>query len=145
MTAAVDRPDGWMPGVREAGLQPGPVIHGDFTTAGGTEAARDLFSGSPELDGVFAASDLMALGVIDVVRGSGRKVPEDVAVVGFDNHSLLAANGMGLTTVTQPMVDMAVTAGKLLIRVIENPEEQLDPVIYPAELVVRGSTVGHGG
>jgi DNA-binding LacI/PurR family transcriptional regulator len=78
-----------------------------------------------------------------VVRGGGRKVPEDVAVVGFDNHSLLAANGMGLTTVTQPMVDMAVTAGKLLIRVIENPDEQLEPVIYPAELVVRGSTVGH--
>jgi DNA-binding LacI/PurR family transcriptional regulator len=40
-------------------------------------------------------------------------------------------------------VDMAVTAGKLLIRVIENPDEQLEPVIYPAELVVRGSTVGH--
>ena len=145
MTAAVDRLEGWMQGVREAGLPPGPVIHGDFTTAGGAEAARDLFSGSPELDGVFAASDLMALGVIDVVRGGGRKVPEDVAVVGFDNHSLLAANGLGLTTVTQPMVDMAVTAGQLLIRAIENPEEELEPVIYTAELVVRGSTAGHGG
>ena len=143
MTAAVDRLEGWMQGIREAGLQPGPVVHGDFTTAGGADAARTLFSEAPELDGVFAASDLMALGVIDTVRGRGHKVPEDVAVVGFDNHSLLAANGLGLTTVTQPMVDMAVTAGQLLIRAIENPEEQLEPVIYPAELVVRGSTAGH--
>jgi DNA-binding LacI/PurR family transcriptional regulator len=142
MTAAVDRLDGWLQGLREAGLEPGPAIHGDFTTAGGADAARNLLHREPELDGIFAASDLMALGVIDTVRGAGREVPGEVAVVGFDNHSLLAVNGLGLTTVTQPMVDMAVTAGQLLIRAIDNPEERLEPVIFPAELVVRGSTGG---
>lgn len=140
MTAAVDRLEGWLQGLREAGLQPGPVIHGDFTTAGGAEAAHGLLATMPELDGIFAASDLMALGVVDTVRGAGRRVPEDVAVVGFDNHSILAANGLGLTTVAHPMVDMATAAGQLLSRAIENPEQQLDPVIFPAELVVRGST-----
>jgi DNA-binding LacI/PurR family transcriptional regulator len=142
MTAAVDRLDGWLQGLREAGLEPGPAIHGDFTTAGGADAARNLLHREPELDGIFAASDLMALGVIDTVRGAGREVPGEVAVVGFDNHSMLAANGLGLTTVTQPMVDMAVTAGHLLIQAIDNPGERLEPVIFPAELVVRGSTAG---
>lgn len=142
MSAAADRLEGWMQGLREAGLPPGPVIHADFTTPGGADSARHLFAEAPELDGVFAASDLMALGVIEAVRGAGRGVPADVAVVGFDNHALLAANGLGLTTVTQPMVDMAVTAGQLLIRAIEDPELCLEPVIYPAELVLRGSTAG---
>lgn len=142
MTAAVDRLEGWRQGLLEAGLQAGPVIHADFTTAGGAEAARRLLEQSPELDGVFAASDLMALGVVETVRSGGRQVPGDVAVVGFDNHALLAANGLGLTTVTQPMVDMAMSAGQLLVRAIHNPGERLEPVVYPAELVVRGSTSG---
>ncbi|GAB5078402.1 LacI family DNA-binding transcriptional regulator [Arthrobacter sp. AD-310] len=142
MTAAVDRLEGWKQGLLEAGLPAGPVIHGDFTTAGGAEAARRLLDQAPELDGVFAASDLMALGVIETVRSGGRQVPGDVAVVGFDNHALLAANGLGLTTVNQPMVDMAMSAGQLLVRAIHNPGERLEPVVYPAELVVRGSTSG---
>lgn len=139
MTAAVDRLEGWLQGLREAGLQPGPVIHGDFTTAGGAEATEHLLSTAPEVDGIFAASDLMALGVVDTLRSAGRRVPVDVAVVGFDNHSIQAANGLGLTTVAHPMVEMAAAAGKLLVSAIGNPEEASEPVIYPAELVVRGS------
>lgn len=142
MTAAVDRLEGWLQGLKEAGLQPGPVVHGDFTTAGGAQAARQLFAQVPELDGVFAASDLMALGVVDAARGTGQRVPEDVAVVGFDNHSLQAPNGLGLTTVAHPMMEIAKKAGQLLIHAIENPGEELEPVIYPAELVVRESTAG---
>jgi len=140
MTAAVDRLEGWLQGLREAGLQPGPVIHGDFTTAGGAEATEHLLSTAPEVDGIFAASDLMALGVVDTLRSAGRGVPGDVAVVGFDNHSIQAANGLGLTTVAHPMVEMAAAAGKLLVSAIGNPGEASEPVIYPAELVVRGST-----
>lgn len=142
MTAAVDRLEGWRQGLREAGLQPGPVVHGDFTTPGGADAARNLFAQAPELDGVFAASDLMALGVVDAVSGAGRRVPDDVAVVGFDNHAILASGGIGLTTVTHPVADMAEAAGQLLLRAIEDPGQGMDPLIYPPELVVRGSTVG---
>jgi len=141
MTAAVDRLEGWRQGLREAGLEPGPVIHGDFTTAGGADAAAQLLATSPDVDGIFAASDLMALGVVDTLRGRGRRVPDDVAVVGFDNHSIQAANGLGLTTVAHPMVDMAAAAGKLLVGAIANLGGVPGPVIYPAELVVRGSSV----
>ena len=142
MTAAVDRLDGWMQGLREAGLPPGPVVYGDFTTAGGADAARSLLARAPELDGVFAASDLMALGVVDQIRGTKRRVPEDVAVVGFDNHGILAGSGVGLTSVAHPVTDMAAAAAQLLINAIGNPGPQLEPVIYPAELVVRASTAG---
>jgi DNA-binding LacI/PurR family transcriptional regulator len=142
MPAAADRLEGWQQGLQEAGLAAGPVIHGDFTTAGGAESGRRLLADVPDLDGIFAASDLMALGVVDAVRGQGRDVPRDVAVVGFDNHALTAANGLTLTTVTQPMVDMAMTAGQLLIRGIENPQSLPEPVIYPAELVIRASSTG---
>ena len=142
MTAAVDRLDGWMQGLKEAGLPPGPVVYGDFTTAGGADAARSLLARAPELDGVFAASDLMALGVVDQVRGMKRRVPEDVAVVGFDNHGILTGSGLGLTSLTHPVTDMAAAAAQLLINAIGNPGPQLEPVIYPAELVVRASTAG---
>ena len=142
MTAAVDRLEGWLEGLTEAGLEPGPVIHGDFTTAGGADAAAHLLASAPEVDGIFAASDLMALGVVETLRGMGRRVPEDVAVVGFDNHAIQAANGLGLTTVAHPMAGIAAAAGKLLVAAIANPEEASEPVIYPAELVVRASTGG---
>ncbi|RAX18538.1 LacI family DNA-binding transcriptional regulator [Pseudarthrobacter sp. AG30] len=141
MTAAVDRLDGWLQGLKDAGLQPGPVIHGDFTTTGGAAAAGRLLAQAPGVDGIFAASDLMALGVVDALRGTGRRVPEDVAVVGFDNHAIQASNGLGLTTVAHPMVDMASAAGQLLASAIGSPGEHMDPVVYPAELVVRASTV----
>jgi len=142
MTAAVDRLEGWMQGLKEAGLPPGPVVYGDFTTAGGADAARSLLARAPELDGVFAASDLMALGVVDQVRGMKRRVPEDLAVVGFDNHGILAGGGLGLTSIAHPVTDMAAAAAQLLINAIGNPGPQLEPVIYPAELVVRASTAG---
>ena len=141
MTAAVDRLEGWLQGLREAGVEPGPVMHGDFTTAGGAAAAKSLLAGTPDVDGIFAASDLMALGVVDTLRTAGRRVPDDVAVVGFDNHPIQAANGLGLTTVAHPVADIAAAAGKLLISAIGNPGEAWEPIIYSAELVVRGSTV----
>ena len=141
MTAAVDRLEGWLQGLREAGVEPGPVMHGDFTTAGGAAAAKSLLAGTPGVDGIFAASDLMALGVVDTLRTAGRRVPDDVAVVGFDNHPIQAANGLGLTTVAHPVADIAAAAGKLLVSAIGNPGEAWEPIIYSAELVVRGSTV----
>ncbi|GEO96845.1 LacI family DNA-binding transcriptional regulator [Kocuria turfanensis] len=142
MTAAADRLAGWREGLREAGLAEGTVVHADFTTVGGQEAALRLFEEAPELDGVFAASDLMALGVLEAVRRRGRSVPEDVAVVGYDNHALSATAVPPLTTVTQPMSAMAATACRILLEEIDSPGARPAPFIYPAELVVRESSGG---
>ena len=81
----------------------------------------------------------MARGAITAVRASGRAVPGDVAVVGFDDH-MSAPGELPLTTINQPMVEMATEAGRLLLADIENPGAGRDPVIYPARLVVRASS-----
>ncbi|MDQ0755306.1 LacI family DNA-binding transcriptional regulator [Arthrobacter sp. B3I4] len=140
MTAAADRLRGWQAGLSEAGLPAGPVAHGDFTPAGGTEAAERLLSQDSRLDGIFAASDLMARGAITALLASGRAVPGDVAVVGFDDH-LTAPGELPLTTVNQPTVEMAAQAGRLLLDDIENPGTSREPVIFPARLVVRASSL----
>jgi DNA-binding LacI/PurR family transcriptional regulator len=139
MTAAADRLAGWHAGLREAGLPPGPVAHGDFTAAGGAKATDELLAHHGGLDGIFAASDLMARGAITAIQASGQSVPGDVAVVGFDDH-VSAPGELPLTTIHQPMVEMATEAGRLLLADIENPGADRDPVIYPARLVVRDSS-----
>lgn len=144
MTAAADRLSGWNAGLSEAGLLPGPVVQGDFTPAGGTEAMGRLLAEDGRLDGIFAASDLMARGAITAIRASGRSVPGDVAVVGFDGH-LTAPGELPLTTIYQPMVEMAARAGRLLLADIENPGTDRKPVIFPARLVVRDSSLQQSG
>ncbi|XAS64153.1 LacI family DNA-binding transcriptional regulator [Pseudarthrobacter sp. So.54] len=122
-----------------AGFPPGPVAQGDFTPAGGTEAAERLLAEDRSLDGIFAASDLMARGAITALKAAGRSVPGDVAVVGFDDH-LTAPGELPLTTINQPTVAMAVQAGRLLLEDIENPSTGREPLIYPARLVIRESS-----
>lgn len=139
MTAAADRLAGWHAGLREAGLAPGPAAHGDFTAAGGARATEELLAHHGGLDGIFAASDLMARGAITAIQASGRSVPGDIAVVGFDDH-VSAPGELPLTTIHQPMVEMAAEAGRLLLADIEDPGADRDPVIYPARLVVRDSS-----
>jgi DNA-binding LacI/PurR family transcriptional regulator len=140
MTAAVDRLRGWQAGLREAGLPEGPVVHADFTTDGAAAAARRLLAEHPDIDGIFAASDLMALGVMEAIQAAGRSVPGDIALMGYDNHAVAETAATPLTTITQPMVEMAVKAGTMLLEEIEAPGSHPEPVIYSTELVERAST-----
>ncbi len=86
MGAAVDRLDGWRQALEAAGLAADLIEGGDFTPHGGAEAMRRLLDRDPGIDGVFAASDQMASGALTTLRERGLRVPEDVAVVGFDNN-----------------------------------------------------------
>ncbi|WP_019481851.1 MULTISPECIES: LacI family DNA-binding transcriptional regulator, partial [unclassified Arthrobacter] len=122
------------------GAAPSPVEFADFTTVGAAEATRRLLDAAPGTDAIFAASDLMAVGVLEVLRSRGLRVPDDVAVVGYDNHSIAALASPALSTITQPMVEMATKAGAMLLEEIEAPGTHPDPVVYPAELVVRSSS-----
>jgi DNA-binding LacI/PurR family transcriptional regulator len=140
MTAATDRLAGWQEGLHGAGLPQGPVVHADFSTAGGQEAAGRLLDDHPLLDGIFAASDLMALGVMEAAARRGRSVPDDVALIGYDNHAIAANTTVPLTTVTQPMAAMAAQATKMLLQKIDDPGGKQDPFIFPARLVIRSST-----
>ncbi|WP_104116750.1 LacI family DNA-binding transcriptional regulator [Arthrobacter sp. B1805] len=140
MTVATDRLAGWTEGLREAGLQQGPVAHADFSTAGAQEAALRLLDDAPHLDAIFAASDLMALGVMNALIAKGYSVPDGVALVGYDNHAIAADTAVPLTTITQPIAAMAAKAAELLLQKLDDPAIQHPPFIYPAELTIRAST-----
>ena len=117
-----------------------PVAEGRFTQDSGEAAMERLLVEHPDLDGVFAANDLMATGACHVLREHGRRVPEDVAVVGFDDRSAALACRPPLTTVRQPVEAMAAEMARLPL---DRPPGRPSPatsVIFEPELVVRAST-----
>ncbi|WP_405778417.1 LacI family DNA-binding transcriptional regulator [Streptomyces sp. NBC_00859] len=116
-----------------------PVAEGGFTLHSGVEAMVRLLDEHPDLDGVFAANDLMAQGACLVLREHGRRIPEDVAVVGFDDSSVAVACRPPLTTVRQPVEKMAAEMARLLQERIEHPGRPVTSVVFEPELVVRES------
>lgn len=98
-----------------------------------------LLAEHPDLDGVFAGNDLMATGACHVLRDHGRRVPEDVAVIGFDDSSAASACRPPLTTVRQPVEDMAAEMTGLLLDRLAAPDRPATSVIFEPVLVVRDS------
>ncbi|WP_405608653.1 LacI family DNA-binding transcriptional regulator [Streptomyces sp. NBC_01508] len=116
-----------------------PVTEGLFTEESGAAAMERLLAEHPDLDGVFAANDLMAVGACQVLRERGRRVPEDVAVIGFDDSRAAAACRPALTTVRQPVEDMAAEMARLLLDRLARPDRPVTSVIFEPTLVVRAS------
>jgi DNA-binding LacI/PurR family transcriptional regulator len=114
------------------------VVHGDYTRAGGERAMQALLERRPDVDAVFVASDLMAAGALTALARAGRRVPEDVAVGGFDDSGLAATLQPPLTTMRQPFERIAYEMVRLLVEVVEGQE--IAAVIVPTTLVVRAST-----
>ncbi|MGW0594424.1 LacI family DNA-binding transcriptional regulator [Streptosporangium sp. NPDC002607] len=134
MIAGIDRLNGYRAVLRDSDRR-SIVAVGDFTRESGTSAMRQLLADDPELDAVFVANDLMALGALTALRQAGRQVPGDVAVVGFDDIPAASYTEPPLTTVRQPTVEM----GRRLARMVLDLEEKAQ-VMLPIELIVRGST-----
>jgi DNA-binding LacI/PurR family transcriptional regulator len=116
------------------------VAHGDFSEGSGEAAMRELLERAPELDAVFAASDLMAVGAMRALRASGRKIPDDVAVVGFDDSHAARLTDPQLTSVRQPMEEIGRSLARLLLTQLRNPGKRPASLIVPTELVVRDSS-----
>ncbi|HEX6353529.1 LacI family DNA-binding transcriptional regulator [Actinophytocola sp.] len=136
MTAGIDRLAGFRQAL--AGRKPERVAYGDFSRESGQRAMAELLDRYPDLDGVFAANDMMAAGALRVLRDAGRAVPHDVSVVGFDDIELARHTEPPLTTVHQPIVHQARTMTELLLTQIGG-DPVADPVILPTELVERES------
>ncbi|SEB84432.1 transcriptional regulator, LacI family [Streptomyces sp. 2131.1] len=115
------------------------IAEGRFTQESGETAMERLLAEHPDLDGVFAANDLMATGACHVLRDRGKRVPEDVAVIGFDDSSAALACRPPLTTVRQPVEAMAAEMARLLIERLARPEGAATSVIFEPSLVVRDS------
>ncbi|MCX5422570.1 LacI family DNA-binding transcriptional regulator [Streptomyces sp. NBC_00078] len=143
--AAVDRLDGYRDVLPNAAPQ--LVVEGDFTQEGGAESMGRLLDGCPSLDAVFVASDLMAAGALRVLQTRGRRVPEDVAVVGFDDLPAIApTTDPPLTTVHQDIEEMGRLMARLLLTRSFGEsggpavgDALASPVVRPTRLVVRGS------
>jgi DNA-binding LacI/PurR family transcriptional regulator len=114
-------------------------VEGNFTVASGEEAMAALLDQAPDLDAVFAANDLLAAGALRVLKAAGRKVPDDVALVGFDDSSIARHTEPQLTSVRQPIEDLGRNMAKLLLMRLENSDVVPEPVVLPTELIVRQS------
>ena len=142
MAVSVDRFDGYRDALEAARLRPlkSLVEEGDFREEGGYEATRRLLARRAVLDGLFAASDLMAAGALRALREAGRRVPDDVAVVGFDDFPIASHTVPSLTTIRQPLDRMTEAAAELLLgRVDGNGGHVPQHVICSTDLVVRES------
>lgn len=137
MVSSGDRLQGFRDALTDAGLAPFAEEAGDYSEASGADAARRILAtGTP--DAIFVASDLMARGALTALRATGIRVPDDVALVGYDDSSVALTTDPQLTTVRQPMYAQGeAMAGVLLSNLAgEAPETT---TILPTELVVRGS------
>lgn len=114
-------------------------VAGDFTRQGGEQAMERLFAKKPDVDGIFAANDLMAAGAVAVLREHGRRVPEDVAVVGFDDSTAARDCRPPLTTIRQPVEDMAAEMARMVLDLVDHPDDEVRSVIFEPTLVVRES------
>lgn len=137
MVAGIDRLAGYRTELRDS-TRRSIVAVGDFTRESGEAAMRQLLDDDPRLDAVFVASDLMAHGAIRTLRKSGRRIPDDVAVVGFDDIELARYTDPPLTTVRQPIVGLGRELAKQLLR-LAGGEEIEQSLVLPTDLVVRES------
>ena len=134
-----DRLAGYLAVISDAGLfDPGMVTYGDFGQASGEHVMLRLLDRRPDLDAVFVASDLMAAGVLRALRRAGRRVPGDVAVIGFGNAPHATATEPPLTTVTEPVEALGTRAARELLVLLDGTPGR-SRVVLETELVVRDS------
>lgn len=139
-TAASERLEGYRQALQAAGIvfNETLVAEGEFDAPSGHRAMTRLLA-ADRVSAVFAASDVVALGVIGALREAGQRVPQDVSVVGFDDIPLAAYVDPPLTTVRIPAFELGLTAGQALVdQVARRPVA--DRTLLPIELVVRAST-----
>jgi DNA-binding LacI/PurR family transcriptional regulator len=126
-------------GYRAAVTGPDLVAYGDFSEAGGIAAMKTLLERDTDLDAVFAASDLMAAGALRALREAGLRVPQDVALVGFEDAPVARQIEPQLTTVHQPVEEMGRRMAKLLIALIGREPVADSHVLLDTHLVRRAS------
>ena len=114
------------------------VAVGDFTRESGAEAMRTLLDDDPRVDAVFVASDLMADGALRTLRQAGRRIPDDVAVVSFDDFEMARYTEPPLTTVRQPIAEIGRSLVRQLLRLAAGDEVE-PALILPTELIIRES------
>ncbi len=116
------------------------IISGPWSEAWGREAVKDLLARHPKTDAIFCGSDQIARGAVDALRDRGVRVPDDIAVIGFDNWEIIAAaTRPPLTTVDMNLHELGRQAGLRMLDIVDGKEQQRGVVRLPCSLVVRAS------
>lgn len=137
--STLERKRGFCEVVEQAGL-PALAVSGDsFSELGGYQGMTTLLASGKPCDGLFAVGDYMAAGAMRALREAGRRIPDDVAVVGHDNLDVASFTVPPLTTINLPLVEMAQEAVAALVKLIAGGESGPIQHTYPTELVVRQS------
>ena len=139
MSSARQRLAGFQEVMAEAGLDASLFVEGGYNAQSG-QVVEQLLARAPDLDGVFAANDLMAVTAMGVLQRLGRRVPEDVRIIGFDDASIGRQCTPQLTTMTNPAAEHARVAAELLIEILAGGVPETRNLMAASQLVVRGST-----
>jgi DNA-binding LacI/PurR family transcriptional regulator len=141
MSAGVDRLDGYLDALPGSLRRSARKLteYGDFTEESGERAMNALLQRVPDLDAVFVANDLMAAGALRALKAAGRKVPKDVAVIGFDDSVTARTTDPPLTSVRQPVEELGRQLALQLLAQLRTPALRREPVILPTEVVPRES------
>jgi LacI family transcriptional regulator len=144
-TFCAERDRGWRRALHEHGieLRDELVLRTDMSDRQSYAATGELLARAPDLDAVLAVGDVVALAALRRLREDGVRVPDDVAVVGFDDIPAAALAVPSLTTVRQPMYAMGEVAVRQLIDLIGGAAAPAEPLVTPTELIVRESSTRH--
>ncbi|NPV54987.1 MAG: LacI family DNA-binding transcriptional regulator [Firmicutes bacterium] len=137
-----DRLNGYLKALEESGIKRDDDIiqNGDLKIGGGCLATIRLLDSPSPPAAIFAANDLMAIGALRIVKKRRLRIPEDVAVIGFDDIPLASQITPGLSTVSQPSHEIGAQAMQLLMRSIKNPRARSKHIVLAPRLIVRKST-----
>ena len=138
MPAGVDRLQGYRDALRAWDLPEGMIVDGNFTADGGAEAMRTILASGERPDAVFIASDLMARGALSVIAGAGLRVPDDIALMGFDDSPVATSVSPQLTTMRQPSFAQGERMATVLLDLLAGRHPR-HVTILETELVVRES------
>ncbi len=140
MIAGQDRLEGYRQALAQANMayNEALVAEGSFTEGSGFFAMGRMLRAEPTA--VFAASDAMAVGAIKALTQTGRHIPDDLSVAGYDDAPFATLVNPPLTTVQQSVVDLGKMAAEMLIHILEHPDAPIHPQLLSTRLVVRGST-----
>lgn len=142
-TSAKQRREGYHQALREAGLKINDSFlrEGNYTPASGFKAMTELLKVTPRPTAIFVASDVVAMGAIQAIKGAALRVPDDVAVIGFDDVPLAEYCDPPLTTIRLPAYGLGWAAGDRLVRMIQGESLEQPQLFLESELVIRQSSV----
>ena len=138
-TTGIERHDGYVAAMRQAGLVPAAHFIAPSIEAAEAEA-RQWFAQGTAPEAVIASNGLLLMGVVRAMRAAGKRIPQDMALTGFDNESWTELAGPGLTVIEQPVADIGRAAMKLLLERLDAPDAPARKVVLGGRCVVRGST-----